>query len=315
MSPPALAGAATYIMTTEQIIIRIIEISLCLYLVRRINSWWGKKSMIDKVIPSESKSEPSKKGLNLIYNFVKKNRKTYATKENLKININRATDSRELFFYFIKKCNELFRSGHDLNYYRKLIYMHRNQGKLQTLIEEEAFIKLIYATLEKFNMNQKGARMVALDDFKASIRSWKNNLVNLYEYKLFELSNIDIIKIKEDLEKVFINLNIMESNRRIVGVSKTLHFLLPDLIMPIDGKYTLPAFFGRNKFAKTPQKEFMDFWYIFNESIDITERLELASSDVDGVKWNTSVPKLIDNAIIGLYKSQEKNRRLKPAPT
>jgi hypothetical protein len=48
----------------------------------------------------------------------------------------------------------------------------------------------------------------------------------------------------------------MESRRRIVGVSKTIHFLLPDLVIPIDGAYTLPYFFGYNKYDTSDESEF-----------------------------------------------------------
>ncbi|MFH1595004.1 MAG: hypothetical protein ABIG94_01355, partial [Pseudomonadota bacterium] len=93
--------------------------------------------------------------------------------------IDLATFSRKHFFFFVKKCNEIYRSGHDLSFYRELIIMHRKHGKLEPLLENNAFVKLLYETLEKWNMNQRGARLVAFDDFMKSIRFWKDYLVNL----------------------------------------------------------------------------------------------------------------------------------------
>jgi hypothetical protein len=215
-----------------------------------------------------------------------------------------ATFSRRHFFFFVNKCNEVYRSGHDLSLYRELIDMHRKRGSLEVILEDEEFLRKLHETLIKWNMNQKGARLASFIDLTKSIKFWRDYLVKLYEYKLFEDIDNDIAKINEMLEKVFCNLIVMESKRRIVGVSKALHFLLPDLIMPIDGKYTLPAFYGYNKFSNTPKKEFITFRQIFREFLEITDRLQLNQSDVDGEKWNTSVPKLIDNAIIGLMKSE-----------
>lgn len=219
--------------------------------------------------------------------------------------IDLATFSRKHFFFFVKKCNEIYRSGHDLSFYRELIDMHRKHGKLEPLLGNNAFVKLLYETLEKWNMNQRGARLVAFDDFMKSIRFWKDYLVKLYEYKLYGDIDNEIKTINDMLGKVFIYVKVMQSKRKIVGVSKTLHFLLPDLIMPIDGKFTMPAFFGFNKNPNSPEKESITFKEIFNRTIEITNRLQLDPSDVDGEKWNTSVPKLIDNAIIGLLKSEE----------
>jgi hypothetical protein len=219
--------------------------------------------------------------------------------------MDRITSSRTTFFSFVNKCNEYYRSGHELELYKELIYMHRNCGDIERLIENDIFLKKIYETLRKWNMDQRGARLAPVDDFMKSIRLMKDSLIKLYEYKLYGDMGKDILIIKALLKKVFCNLKIMESNRRIVGVSKALHFLLPDLIMPIDGKFTMAAFFGYNKYSTSLDEEFATFWKIFKETIEITERLELDPNDVDGVQWNTSVPKLIDNAIIGLIKSEK----------
>jgi hypothetical protein len=94
----------------------------------------------------------------------------------------------------------------------------------------------------------------------------------------------------------------MKSKRRIVGVSKTLHFLLPHLVMPIDSTYTMLYFYGSNKYHDKAEKEFETFLDIFTKIHRITRQLNLTINDVDGEQWNTSIPKLIDNAIIGFDK-------------
>ena len=94
----------------------------------------------------------------------------------------------------------------------------------------------------------------------------------------------------------------MKSKRRIVGVSKALHFLLPDLIMPIDSSYTMPVIYGYNRYSNDREKETKDFIHIFRKTVEIAQRLNLSPSDIDGDGWNTSIPKLIDNAIIGYDK-------------
>ena len=92
----------------------------------------------------------------------------------------------------------------------------------------------------------------------------------------------------------------MKTKRKIVGVSKTMHFLLPDLVMPVDGKYTMNAFFGYNKLSKTVASEFDDMYSILQRFHDIAYKYKLSYNNCSVGGWNTSVPKLIDNAIIGL---------------
>ena len=209
--------------------------------------------------------------------------------------------SRKHFFFFVEKCNKAYRSGHDLGFYREIIAMHREYGDLQTLIENDLFLKKLYETLEQWDMNKRGARMVSFDSFVNSVRFWKRSLIGLYEYKLYEDIESEFSAIYEVLEKVFCNLKVMESKRKIVGVSKALHFLLPDLIMPIDGKYTMEAFFGYNKYSNVAKDEFKTFKNVFKRTFEIADHLQLTPVDVDGVLWKTSVPKLIDNAVIGLF--------------
>lgn len=211
-----------------------------------------------------------------------------------------ATISRKHFFFFVEKCNKMYRSGHDLECYQEVIAMHREYGDLKNLMENQDFLTKVYETLEQWDMNKRGARMVHFDSFADSVRFWKRSLIRIDEYKLHDDIESELSAIYEVLEKVFCSLKVMESKRRIVGVSKALHFLLPDLIMPIDGKYTMEAFYGYNKFSNVAKDEFRTFKDIFERTFEIASRLQLTPSDIDGVQWKTSVPKLIDNAVIGL---------------
>jgi hypothetical protein len=209
------------------------------------------------------------------------------------------TKSRANFFFFVTECNDNYRSGHDLALYREIISRHRETPDLAKLLETDGFINLIRRTLAAWNMDQRAAELENEAELERSILQHKGPLLKLYKFKLHELDLKSVEAIKNTLELVFGGLSVMESKRRIVGVSKTLHFLLPDLIMPIDSKYTMNAFFGYNKYSRNLENELHDFVHIFIETIKISNKLNLTNSDVTGGQWNTSIPKLIDNAIIG----------------
>ena len=91
----------------------------------------------------------------------------------------------------------------------------------------------------------------------------------------------------------------MKSKSKIVGVSKTLHFLLPKLFPPMDRRYTMNFFYGHFNYYNNPSKEFKSFSILLREFYKIIQKLYLTSKDVDSLMWNTTVPKLVDNAIIG----------------
>jgi hypothetical protein len=218
--------------------------------------------------------------------------------------------SRKTFFYFVNFCNDNYRFDHDLQYYREIIDMHRTTEKLETILDNDEFYRLLHDTLEKWNMNQRGARLKHLDTIKKSILTAKPLLKELYQHKINTIESFENEsgqKIIRFLGYVFKGLEIMESKRRIVGVSKAMHFLLPDLLLPIDSKYTMTCLFGYNKFADNAGKEFETFKDIVVFSQHVVRTLKLTDGDVDGIQWNTSIPKLIDNAMIGFDKFIEIN--------
>jgi hypothetical protein len=81
---------------------------------------------------------------------------------------------------------------------------------------------------------------------------------------------------------------------------------LPDLVIPIDGTYTMTYFYLTNKPLPDIESEVRTFKDIFMRAFKIVRKLNLKPEDVNKEGWNTSVPKLIDNAIIGLFKHLEK---------
>ncbi|ODS39870.1 hypothetical protein BEH94_00110 [Candidatus Altiarchaeales archaeon WOR_SM1_SCG] len=96
------------------------------------------------------------------------------------------------------------------------------------------------------------------------------------------------------------DFTIMASSKKIVGNSKLYHHILPDLIPPIDGGHTLRFFEYPND--NEPK--------IF---IEVIKKFNFIANSVnwDDIKqdnnFNTSIPKIIDNAIIGYVKYHKAN--------
>lgn len=216
--------------------------------------------------------------------------------------------SRDIFFHFVNECNERYRSNDDLDYYRKIVQAHRKINNIEDILKDESFIIQIRETLVKWDMDKRTADLQSIEIIKRNILAHENILKYLYNYKLHKiisLTNDEGENFFKKIKFVFKELGIMKSKRQIVGGSKTLHFLLPDLVLPIDGKYTMNYFYGDNKYSDKIDTEFEIFKDIFIRSHKIANKLNLCESDIDGVKWNTSIPKLIDNAIIGFSQEFE----------
>ncbi|MDD4877635.1 MAG: hypothetical protein PHO02_01210 [Candidatus Nanoarchaeia archaeon] len=209
--------------------------------------------------------------------------------------------NRDEFFNLIKKCNGTFREiSPSLYLYKKIVEMHNCSKNINELLQDNEFFELIYITLKAWNMNQRKAKLAPFNEFKKSIQDNESTINELYPYRLESLSQTELESVLNKLKLLFYNLNVMKSKTKIVGVSKTLHFLLPHLVIPMDRKYTMDFFYGHNAYSQNIDKEFQIFKEIFNKSYEIAKQLKLSNKDIDNFNWNTSVPKLIDNAIIGM---------------
>lgn len=216
------------------------------------------------------------------------------------------TLNRKTFFFFVDYNKQYSPFGHGSLMYKSLIAYRQGKG-IEELLDDDMFHTFMYGSLRDFKMDSRGARLARDKDMKASILSHKEMLIALYEHKLHTIKSmgdegLDILSL---LKKLFYNLQIMKTNRRIVGVSKALHFLLPDLVTPIDGNYTLTAIYGSNKQFKDVSEEFIEFREFFTRTYHIAKKLNLTPEDTNDER-NRSIPKMIDNAIIGGVTCLEK---------
>jgi len=162
----------------------------------------------------------------------------------------------------------------------------------------EYFLDLVYATLATWGLDRMDgkARLVDFDIFRNSIKDNLTILQELSRFKLNIINNEDKEEIKSKLAILYEKLKVMESRAKLVGVSKALHHLLPDLVPPVDRKYTLKFFYNRLDYEeKEGKQKFLD---IFDAFYEICKKLNLTERDLKR-EWDTSIPKLIDNAIIG----------------
>jgi hypothetical protein len=220
-------------------------------------------------------------------------------------NIDTLTTLEKHFFEYVKICNKTYRLHTPSKYlYRKIIEAHKSVDyQVSRLLPNVDFLELVYVTLDSWGMNTRSAKLVDFNSFEASIPQFQNRLIQLEGKELQKLTSHELDEVLRLVKPVFTDLKVMETKPKLVGLSKTLHFLLPKLFPPMDRSYTLKFF--REKVSKSVDEQFITFSKIFHEFYNITKKLNLVSKDVDGDQWNTTIPKLIDNAIIGSIKKKK----------
>ena len=206
---------------------------------------------------------------------------------------------------FINRPNLIVRSlDNTKRFYRFLDpgwYLYRKVVLETNIVNKfnDEFIELVYVTLVAWNMNSRGAKLADFNVFKTSLLSFKDNFINLSNFKLEELSSTmfdDLLN--NDLLKLFFGLELVANNKpKLVTYSKTFHFFLPNLFVPIDRKYTLNYFNGHTNIPKSIEKQFDLFKHLhqnfrkFSNEVSLNEYLDQT--------WNANIPKTIDNIIIG----------------
>lgn len=224
-------------------------------------------------------------------------------------NINELTKDKNLFLKYAEKIKNKF-DGPSAYFYLKTMNELRKKN-YSSLFDDEKFIEYLYATLCSWGMHRmdSNTRMKNFNDFKDNITENKERFIELSSENIM---GSDLEKIKDKIVFLFKSINIMKRENAPIFVSnsKIMHFLLPDLIPPMDKGQIIYFFFGRKrengkKYIPLIKDEEKCFWETLCKFKEIALKLELNKKDLKN-DWDTSIPKLIDNAIIGFNIDQKK---------
>jgi len=209
-------------------------------------------------------------------------------------------------FYKSDATYKNFQEGPCIHFHRKTIslweaHIKNGNSTYKNILEDDEYPEAIFATLTAWGMNRLGGGP-KLKDYP----DFKNNLLSIADY-LEEIRNYNILEIdqiKNTIEDIFSKLDPSENERNLIAKSKTLHHLNPEIFPPIDRRYTLELLTKIEDLNPPPSLNswsFRNFWNIivcFKLTID---RLgfELVQNYIDRKIMDTSLTKIIDNAIIG----------------
>ena len=181
------------------------------------------------------------------------------------------------------------------------LYRELNQKREKLDIFNDEFIELIYVTLSSWNMNTRAAKLAEFNAFKELLRGNKELILSLGKFRIEGLTESETEKVLGVMEQLFYNLkDLCHQESKVVTFSKCLHFLLPNLIVPVDRKYTL-AFFGyKYNIPKELPKQFELYQNLFLAFTELSHNFDLKKYSKS--RWNENIPKVLDNIIIGYQK-------------
>jgi hypothetical protein len=189
----------------------------------------------------------------------------------------------------ISEINTRYRTGPDLYFYKKSLELRKKSQNIELFINDDYNVEILYATLVSWDMNSRGAKMKYFDDFKKNLVSCMPELQQLEEIEGSNQS--DIHRLLRLLNSTYNKMDLMKTNSKLVSNSKLLHFLFPNICMPMDRNNTLTYFYNNTGESENKYLEIIQF------SHELMKTNQNLAEFLDN-NWNTSIPKLIDNAII-----------------
>ncbi len=193
--------------------------------------------------------------------------------------------------------SEIF-SGPSLHFHRKALEFINSD-------DWERYLEYIYATLTSWGMHRMGGgpKMQPFDVFATSMHLLK---VDIFRARHFEYENTNWLA----LEKIFKGIDVMATRTRLVGNSKVMAHLMPNIVPPVDREYTLYYLKGNTNITNNSDyewnllKDFIKDFFIPIASDPCFKQLAYSwINNPEEYSWDTSVFKVIDNLIIGAVKS------------
>lgn len=186
-----------------------------------------------------------------------------------------------------------FRRSGQYEFHRNTIDRRLELGSVRAATADPLSTELLHATLQRWGVGRRASRLVPLEQFRQRLIDLAPVIAAL-DGRCIEDDDLDVAGVSRAIDGLITELGVVTNRSKIVPGTKTLHHLLPELVPPMDRRYT-GAFFGWS--TLDPQNRQTE---IFDEAFGAFAEIARAvkpSRLVDG-GWRTSTTKLLDNAIV-----------------
>jgi len=188
------------------------------------------------------------------------------------------------------------------------LYFHRQSLEMSCSANFELYLEYIYATLASWGMHRMGkggSKMQSFDVFKESILKIKDKIGKTRKIKYQKVTELDW----RLLEEIFRGIKVMASGTSIVGNSKVMTHIVPNIVPPIDREYTLRYLKGNTNIRngidyewKLMKEIILEFFIPVAKDAGFVNKAKAWISNQSKYPWDTSIFKVIDNLVIGARK-------------
>jgi hypothetical protein len=190
-------------------------------------------------------------------------------------------------------------TGEQLAAHRQTIALRRQLGSVRAAASDEAFAAVLRRTLLAWGIGRRASRLVSENDFAVALRA---AVPRLEELEPLTIESFDLpADIAERLWLLINSLGVVENKAKLVAGAKTLHHLLPDLVVPMDREYTGAFFQLHLPEWQDPTGQRRIFRIVYDQFVAVARRVQ-PQQYVNGQGWHTGRTKILDNALIGFCK-------------
>lgn len=189
------------------------------------------------------------------------------------------------------------------------LYFHRRSLETRSDPISQTHLECIYATLASWGMHRMGrggSKMRPFEEFRKSVEA--------VQPEIRAAQRLDYRRMRETdwgiLERIFRSIKIMASRTSLVGHSKVMAHMAPNIVPPIDREYTLRYLRGTTNIRNSLDGEWAEmlriiagFFIPVAMDAHLGKQISEWMGDQQRFPWDTSTLKVIDNLVIGARKA------------
>lgn len=181
--------------------------------------------------------------------------------------------------------------------HRDAIALRRAAGGVEAVLDDLGFVTALHRTLVAWKIGTRGSRLVSPPEFFEALQAAKPGIVALERYAIDDRDAPE--DVADRVWRVIEGLGVVVNKSKLVAGTKTLHHVLPDLVVPMDRDWT--GSFFRLHAPDWQYNQQRTYRWVHDRFAALARRVN-PQQHVTGRGWRTSRTKVLDNAMIAFCR-------------
>lgn len=183
--------------------------------------------------------------------------------------------------------------------HRDTIKLRREAGSVRAAIHNPLFVTSLRRTLMAWGIGVRASKLVPPAAFTEALIA---ALPSLEPLESLRIDDLDLpANLADQLWTIIASLGVVENEAKLVAGTKTLHHLLPELVVPMDRAWTGKFFRLHLPEWQDPANQRRILRVVYGAFMRFAREVQ-PEQYVTALGWRTSRTKILDNALIAFCK-------------